>query len=114
VANQVKLDICWYFDRDSPAGKTISYLKQEEFMAMRQACAHAITALYHPLALQRAGCTPEQIQEAREMSRHVLLSALTELGCSMFVPSVCIDAPRSTEKQPNSVTDNFDDVFEFH
>jgi hypothetical protein len=103
-----------YFARDSREGETLAYLKTEKGIPLRTALTLALTAFFHPLAVEHFGGTPEEVEKAKQTSRYILLNALKDMGgmeSSSFMANSDI-----AHKTANAVTvpdddDDFDDAF---
>jgi hypothetical protein len=54
---------------DSPAAKTLRFLKKEEYMKFMDAVLYAVTNQFYPSALRDEGATVAEIELAEQMTR---------------------------------------------
>ena len=61
--------IHWTYREDSPIGQTLAYLQQEKQMPLKAAIEFAVTAVFHPTAIEDQGGSAEQLSLAIRNAR---------------------------------------------
>lgn len=80
-------------------------------MPLREALTLAVSAFFYPQALEHFGAPAEEVEKAKQMSRHILLKALADMGgFETGVPVTTANpVPKAAVALPDD--DDFDDAF---